>query len=121
MRGVSGVALAVAMPLVGIGQQPGWVQDVPWIQTASLDVHSWSAGETFALQQQTLLPEHGAVALGYTQIGTFSRLAVCAGTQVKLTPQVAAQLRSTTQMVGRGWPRLSVPIGRPYWKSATIC
>ena len=77
MRGVSGVALA--MPLVGFGQQPGWVQDVPWIQTASLDVHAWSAGETFALQQQTLLPEFGAVAWGF-QIGTFSRLAVCAGT-----------------------------------------
>ena len=41
MRGVSGVALA--MPLVGFGQQPGWVQDVPWIQTASVDVHSWIA------------------------------------------------------------------------------
>ena len=91
MRGVSGVALAVVMPLVGFGQQPGWVQDVPWIQTASVDVHSWSAGETFALQQQTLLPEFGAVAMGFTQ------------------------------MVGRGWPRLSVPIGRPHWKSATIC
>ena len=93
MRGVSGVALAVVMPLVGIGQQPGWVQDVPWIQTASLNVHSWSAGETFTLQQQTLFPEFGAVAWGFTQIGTFSCLAVCAGTQVKLTPQVAAQLR----------------------------
>ena len=93
IRGVSGVALAVAMPVVGFGQQPGWVQDVPWIQTASVDVHSWSAGETFALQQQVLLLEHGAVALGFTQIGTFSRLVVCAGTQVELTPQVAAQLR----------------------------
>lgn len=93
IQGVSGVALAVAMPVVGFGQQPGWVQDVPWIQTASVDVHSWSAGETFALQQQALLLEHGAVALGFTQIGTFSRLAVCAGTQVELTPQLAAQLR----------------------------
>ena len=51
MRGVSGVALAVAIPLVGIGQQPGWVQDVPWIQTASVDVLSGSGYRMASLLQ----------------------------------------------------------------------
>lgn len=90
---MSGVLVGIAWPLVGLGQHPGWVQELPWIRAKALYVQSWSAGETFSFQHHVRLPAHWSLAAGFTKIGSFSRLAVCTGPQVPLAPLVSAQLR----------------------------
>lgn len=93
LRGASGVVLTVAWPVVVLGQQPGWVQDVPWIRSSAFRVQSWSPGETFSIHYDDLVRNSGSLAMGFAQIGTFSRLSICAGPQVKLSPQITAQVR----------------------------
>ena len=93
MRGVMGLVMAVAWPVVVLGQQPGWMLEVPWIQSQFARVQSWSAGETFSFNYGGHLSEPWSLAMGFTQIGTFSRLSVCAGPQVRLSPHVSAQVR----------------------------
>lgn len=93
MLGAIGLMMAVAWPLDCMGQQPGWVQDVPWIRSQSAQVQSWGAGESFSFDYRRRLSEPWSLALGFTQIGTFSRLSICAGPQVRLSPHVSAQVR----------------------------
>lgn len=93
IRGVIGLAVAVAWSVVGLGQQPGWMLEVPWIQFQSARVQTWSAGETFSLNYGGRLSQSWSLAMGFTQIGTFSRLSVCAGPEVQLSPHVSAQVR----------------------------
>ncbi|MGB2385464.1 MAG: hypothetical protein ACPH8E_08165, partial [Flavobacteriales bacterium] len=59
----------------------------------SARVYSWSAGETFSFNYDGRLREPWSVAMAFTQIGTFSRLSICAGPQVRLSPHVSAQVR----------------------------
>lgn len=93
IRRAIGLVMAVAWPVVGQGQQPGWVQDVPWIGSQSARVQSWSAGESFSFDYGRRLNEPWSLAMGFTRIGTFSRLSICAGPQVRLSPHVSAQVR----------------------------
>ena len=93
MQGVMGLVMAVAWPVVVLGQQPGWMLEVPWIQSQFARVQSWSAGETFSFNYGGHPSEPWSLAMGFTQIGTFSRLSVCAGPQVRLSPHVSAQVR----------------------------
>lgn len=90
-RGV--IWLVMAWPVVGLGQQPGWVLDVPWIRSQYARVQSWSAGESFSLDYGRRMREPWSWAMGFTQIGIFSRLSICAGPQVRLSPYVSAQVR----------------------------
>ena len=92
-RGSIGLMMAVAWPVVGLGQQPGWMLEVPWIQSQSARVQSWSAGETFSFNYGGPLSEPWSIATGFTQIGIFSRVSVCAGPQVQLSPHISAQVR----------------------------
>ena len=93
MRGVIGLVLAFAWTVVGLGQQPGWLLEVPWIQSQFARVQTWSAGETFSFNYGGQLSDPWSLAMGFTQIGTFSRLSMCAGPEVQLSPDVTAQVR----------------------------
>lgn len=93
LRGAMGLLMGVAWPLVCLGQQPGWMLEVPWIQSQSAQVQSWSAGETFSFNYGGRLSEPWSLALGFTQIGSFSRVSICAGPQVQLSPHISAQVR----------------------------
>lgn len=93
LRWAMGLVMAVAWPLVCLGQQPGWMLEVPWIQSQFVRVQSWSAGETLSFNFSGRLGEPWSLAMGFTQIGTFSRVSMCAGPQVQLSPHVSAQVR----------------------------
>ena len=93
LRGAMGLLMGVAWPLVCLGQQPGWMLEVPWIQSQSAQVQSWSAGETFSFNYGGPLSEPWSLAMGFTQIGSFSRVSICAGPQVQLSPHISAQVR----------------------------
>ena len=43
LRGAMGLVMAVAWSLDCQGQQPGWMLEVPWIQSQSVQVQTWSA------------------------------------------------------------------------------
>lgn len=93
MRRAIGVLMVVTWPVVGLGQQPGWVQEAPWIRSQFVQVQSWNAGETFSFNYRQRLSEPWSFALAFTQIGTFRHLSICTGPQIRLTHHFSAQVR----------------------------
>ena len=80
-------------PVSGLGQHPGWVQELPWIRANAWQFQSWSAGETVAVNQRLLLPSAWSLSSGIVRIGTHTRFEMCTGPSIPLSPEVSAQFR----------------------------
>ncbi|GEM_PF-1866940 len=98
---MSGLFAGVICSLVSFGQHPGWVQGLPWVRANAWQLQLWSAGETVSFQHQVLLSSDWSLVSSFTQIGSSSRWAFCAGTKIRLSKNLMAQMRAGC--VARRW------------------